>query len=161
MRRWLSAALIALFLVTACGKAKSQQQQAQDWITKVGSDARSIQELVQQVQTATRTAAATTTPATLQGLANVAQTAHDALATYKSEYALSGVSGQVGNAVLGVFAAVNDLKNAMGGIVAYTGDPNPATAAKMTSQYQSAVQEWNSAVDTIWTAAGQDNPPDL
>lgn len=116
---------------------------------------------MQHVQSAAQDTATSATPDNIQTLALLAQQAHDNLNAGISGYALSGSSGPVGDAILNAYGAVNDLKNAMGGIVAYTGDPNPATAAKMTTQYRSAVQEWDTAIDTIWSAAGQDNPPDL
>jgi hypothetical protein len=53
----------------------------------------------------------------------------------------------------------NDLKNSMGALVAYTGDPNSATLAHFNSQYGSARTEWNEGVNAIW--AGEKNKPTI
>ena len=60
-----------------------------------------------------------------------------------------------------MFAAANDLKNAMGALVAYTGDPNAASLAHFSSQYQSSVAEWNDGIRTIWRLAKLKEPPVL
>ena len=58
-----------------------------------------------------------------------------------------------------LFTAANDLKNAMGAVASYTGNPNPATLAHFTTQYQNAVGEWDDSVKTIWGIAAESNPP--
>jgi len=42
----------------------------------------------------------------------------------------------------------------MGALVAYTGNPNPATLAQFATAYQNAVTEWNQSLRAVWSAAG-------
>ena len=45
-----------------------------------------------------------------------------------------------------MLVAADDMKNAMGALVAYTGDPNPATLAQFTTKYGRARDEWNTGI---------------
>ena len=51
------------------------------------------------------------------------------------------------------------LAGALHTIVAYMDDPSPAALARMTSRYEHAVAEWNSAVRTVWRVAHRSRPP--
>jgi hypothetical protein len=64
----------------------------------------------------------------------------------------SGASGAA------LYGAANDLKNSMGALVAYTGNPNPATLAQASTQYNTAVGEWNDAITTIYAGKSQTPP---
>jgi hypothetical protein len=154
------ALAVVLMLVAGCsGQGQTPAQKASGYISKHGAEALALQQDIAAVQAAMTRVIARPTTETVNALALVAQQAHDDISSGKDSFAQVGGGGDVGNAITSVYSAVNDLKNAMGGIVAFTGNPNPATQAKMTLQYQTAVQEWNDAVTTIWSTAGQDQPP--
>jgi hypothetical protein len=91
-------------------------------------------------------------------LAQLAQSAHDNIDAIRNNFAETD-SGTLGNAEIDVFSGANDLKNSMGALVAYTGNPTPASLADFTSQYGSAKAEWNRGISTIWKLARQNNPP--
>jgi glycosidase len=98
----------------------------------------------------------------LAGKPQGARNAHDNPDNVRQNFALQTTSdGALGNDETEVFAAANDLKNAMGAAVAYTGNPNAATLAQFTTKYQTAVAEWNSGVSDIWKTAGSAKPPTL
>lgn len=94
-------------------------------------------------------------------VAQDAQQAHDHLDAVRDDFATADDSGDLGKAETEVFTAANDLKNAMGALVAYTGDPNPATLAQFTTQYQTAKGEWNDGVKTIWRIARRKGAPTI
>lgn len=153
------AAAVVLLAAGCSGQGQTPAQKASGYISHHGAEALAVQQDITAVQAAMTRVVAQSSTETVNSLALVAQQAHDDLSSGKDSFAQVGGGGDVGNAITDVYSAVNDLKNAMGGIVAFTGDPNPATQAKMITQYQSAVAEWNDAVTTIWSAAGQATPP--
>jgi hypothetical protein len=94
----------------------------------------------------------------LNQLASDAEDAHDQIDQVRDSFAQTTDSS---DAQLEVFGAANDLKNAMGAIVAWTGNPNPATLAHATSQLKTAFAEWNDGVRTIWHAAHKHDAPTI
>jgi hypothetical protein len=84
-------------------------------------------------------------------LAIAAQNAYGNLDAIKSSDA--GVFSNSGDAGYEMFGALNDLKNSMGALVAYTGDPNPATLAQFNSQWQAAVSRWNDGVFKVYAGS--------
>ena len=157
------AAAAAVVLLTGCGGSSkaSPHDEAMTYISKHGDDMKHVQSDVLGVQTAIADVTASSTAESVQALADAAQAAHDDLSDGKDGFADMGSGSDVGQAVLDVYTAVNDLKNSMGGIVAFTVSPDTATEAKMTSQYGTAVAEWNSDVTTLWTAAGLTGAPTI
>jgi hypothetical protein len=116
---------------------------------------------VHVVQLAVTTAQKSSSEADVNEVARLAQEAHNSLDEARKELATTEASGELGEAQLEVFSSTNGLKNAMGAVVAYTGNPNPATLAQFTTQYHPAAEEWNNGVTTIWRLAGKSNPPTL
>ena len=74
-------------------------------------------------------------------------------------FATVSYSGEVEKAALQVFTSANSLKNAMGALVAFAGNPGAATLAHFTSQYTPAKEEWDAGVSTIWRLAHEPNAP--
>ena len=142
------------------GSSKTPKQSAQAYITSMHNDINTVQVSVQSVQAGLLILQkdGATTDAVNQ-FAQLAQQAHDSIDGVRQDFATTDVTGNLGNAKVELFTAANDLKNAMGAVVAYTGNPNPATLAHFTSQYQNAVGEWNDGVKTVWSIAGESNPP--
>jgi hypothetical protein len=131
------------------------QQHALNYIKDHGADANRVVANVMLVQIALLDLQKNPTQAKLNTLAITAQDAHDRLDAIRGNF-LAGDS----DAEALVFSGANDLKNSMGAIVTYTGDPNPATLASLTTQYKQAVFEWNTGVRSIWKAAKK-KPPTL
>jgi hypothetical protein len=84
-------------------------------------------------------------------LAIAAQNAYGNLDAIKSSDA--GVFSNSGDAGYEMFGALNDLKNSMGALVAYTGDPNPATLAQFNRQWQAAASRWNDGVFKVYAGS--------
>jgi hypothetical protein len=101
------------------------------------------------------------TKASIDQTAQDAQQAHNGIDSVRNDFADTSSNGSLDNAEVEVFGAANDLKNAMGALVSYTGDPNPATLAQFTTQYQNARGEWNAGVRAIWRMAGREHPPTI
>ena len=144
---------------TSRPNASKDEQNAAKWITAHGFDADKVQANIEDVQIRLGMAIKTPTQANVDLLAQQAQEAHDNLDAIRDDFTTTDFSGELGNAQLNAFSGANDLKNAMGALVAYTGDPTPATLAHFTSQYQNAASEWDSGVRTIWRLAHRKHPP--
>jgi len=137
------------------------EKEARSFIKEHVSDANRVQASVQAVEIGVAQAAKSETESSLDELAQLAQTAHDNLNTIRNDFASGSYSGEVEKASAQVFTSANGLKNAMGALVAYTGNPDPATLAHFTSQYMPAKEEWDEGVSAIWRLAHEANPPTL
>lgn len=165
----LSLIVLGVILVVAIstisssgGKSKTPQQNAQTYIKSMGRDMNTVQVSVQSVQAGLLILQKDgATSDAVNQFAQVAQQAHDSIDAVRQDFATGDTGGNLGNAEVELFTAANDLKNAMGAVVAYTGNPNPATLAHFTSQYQPAVAEWNDGVRGVWSIAGESKPPTL
>jgi hypothetical protein len=136
------------------------EKDARAWITDLGVDANKVQANLSVVQIAVGLAIKNSSVSNVDKLAQYAQQAHDNLDSIRQDFANTNTdSGAVGDAELAAFSGANDLKNSMGALVAYTGDPNPATLASFTTQYKKARGEWNYGVRTIWRMAHKQHPP--
>lgn len=94
--------------------------------------------------------------------AQAAQDAHDRLDQIRNDFALnsdSDTSTARGNAELEVFSAANDLKNAMGQMVAVLSSNTLGSAVKFKSQYVQAADEWNAGVKTLYRLAHRRGAP--
>jgi hypothetical protein len=139
------------------------EKEARTWIREHGVSAEYVAGIVRIVQTGVNKTAPSGSEAesALYELAQVAQKAHDQIDEVRNNFATTETNGAVGKAAVEVFTAANELKNAMGAIVAYTGNPNPATLAHFTSQYTPAREEWNEGVKAIWSLAHKSKPPTI
>jgi zinc-ribbon domain len=136
------------------------EKNARAWIQQLYSDSNKVTANVQVVQIQVGLTAKNATVANIDKLAQYAQQAHDNLDAIRNDFALTNQdSGTLGNAELSAFSGANDLKNSMGALVAYTGNPNAATLASFTTQYNKARGEWNYGVRTIWRIAHRKHPP--
>jgi hypothetical protein len=131
---------------------------ARSYILDHRSDINTVQVSVQSVQAGVAIAQKSPSIDVINQLAQLAQQAHDNLDAVRNDFASSD-GGALGDAELEVFSAANDLKNSMGALVAYTGNPNPATLAQFTSQYQAGLSEWNQGIRAIWRIAHRTKPP--
>ncbi len=90
------------------------------------------------------------TAANAENLARVADEAHTRLTNMKDTIAVDG-NDHASLAVAGeLYGAVNDLKNSMGAIGTFLANPNPTTVASFTNQFDTAVNEWNTAVADLY-----------
>lgn len=121
--------------------------------TKLDTDANQVANNVLLVQAAVQSATASPTQAAVNQLAQTAQFAHDTISNLRSAIAIDGGTGAAD-----LYGAADDLKNSMGALVAYTGNPNPATLAHFTSQYNTAVTNWNVAVRAHYAGTSQTPP---
>ena len=151
--------IVAVIAAVSGGSSRTPKQSAQGYIKSMSNDINRVQASVQDVQLAVALVSKSATTDNVNQLAQVAQQAHDGIDSIRTDFATSDTSGNLGNAEVELFTAANDLKNAMGAVVAYTGNPNPATLAHFTTQYQNAVSEWDDGVKTVWSIAGESNPP--
>lgn len=143
--------------------AESQsEKEARAWINEHRVDAEHVVGLLAIVQVALHEGEKHEAgESSLDAITQAAQGAHDQINEIRSDFASGETSGALEHAALEVFSAANELKNAMGAMVAYTGNPNPATLAHFTSQYTPAREEWNEGVKTIWRLAHESHPPTI
>jgi zinc-ribbon domain len=170
---WLIGIVVAIIIVAAAATAGNKsssstptaspampqsENEAQAFIKEHVSDANSVVASVEAAEIAVAEASRSETEANLDKLAQVAQTAHNELNAIRKDFG-GDYSGEVEKAARQVFESANGLKKSMGALVAYTGNPNPATLAHFTSQYTPAKEEWDAGVSTIWRLAHEPNPP--
>lgn len=86
-------------------------------------------------------------------LAKVAQEAHNEIDGFRQELFKPEGNKKLSEATFELSEGANELKNAMGGLVAYTGNPNPATLAHFSTQLEAAKGKWNEGVEAIWGIA--------
>jgi hypothetical protein len=93
------------------------------------------------------------TGAVINEIAKVAQESHDQIDGFREELFKTGGDKKLSEATFELSEGANELKNSMGALVAYTGNPNPATLAHFTVQLGAAQSKWNQAVDEVWEIA--------
>jgi hypothetical protein len=94
-------------------------------------------------------------------LAKNAQSAHNGIDEVRSELYKVGGNNELSSATLIMQEGANELKNAMGALVAYTGNPNPASLAHLSTQLESGKNKWNEGAETVWRIAGESGVPKL
>lgn len=146
---------------SAAASLPADEQQARSYISAHGSDAYEVKASVADVELAIGAVGRAATTANVDQLAQQAQTAHDNIDNVRTDFAGSFGTDTLGTAELNAFSGANDLKNAMGALVAYVGDPTAATRAHFTTQFEHAKGEWNSAVRIIWRLARRSHPPTI
>jgi hypothetical protein len=139
------------------GTSTSPQKEAQEYISQkshaINIGRVDYEHVAALVGLATKAGNETTT--VVDELAKVAQEAHNEIDGFRQELFKSGGNEKLSDATLQLSEGANELKNAMGAIVAYTGNPNPATLAHVSTQLEGAKAKWNEGVDEIWTIAGE------
>lgn len=137
--------------------------QAARWVKNEASAAQYVQVEVSSIKVEIALASGgQATQSDIDQLAIDAQTVHDNLDNARSGFAMAADgTGQIQNLENEAYSGVNDLKNSMGALVAYSGDPNAATLAHFVGQYQQGVGEWDESVQGLYSAAGQSNPPTI
>lgn len=135
------------------------EQEARAYISNHGPDINRVQANVLVAELAVAAVVKSRTQANVNQLAQEAQTAHDNIDNIRDDFATdSSDPGELGNAELNAFSGANDLKNAMGALVAYTGNPNAATLAQFTTQFSRAKAEWNSGMRVIYRLSHRSFP---
>ena len=133
---------------------------ARSYIEGHAHDINTVQVSVQAVQAGVGIAEKDPTFEVVSQLAQIAQDSHDRLDEVRKDFARDATfDGDLGNAESEIFDAANALKNSMGAVVAYTGNPNPATLAHFSSQYQPAVAEWNHGIRALYRIARKHHAP--
>lgn len=94
-------------------------------------------------------------------LASDAEKAHDGINEVRNELYKLGGNEELSNATLALQEGANELKNAMGALVAYTGNPNPASLAHLNSQYEKGKEKWNEGAEKVWSIAKESGAPKL
>jgi hypothetical protein len=127
------------------------------WIKEHRVEAEEVQSIVQSVQAAVGKAMKEGSAGNLDEVATVAQEAHNKVNELREGFNAADDSNEVdASASVEVMEGANELKNSMGALVEYTGNPNPATLAHFTTQYNSGKEKWNEGVSTLWERAPTD-----
>lgn len=158
--------LIIVIALVSLGGGKSKSKSvgssprivARVYVRSHAADAYRVKAMVANVQDAVGLVKQSPTTVNVGRLAQVAQTAHDGIDNLRTNFTYSD-KGALGQAEGNVLLGADDLKNAMGAMVAYAGNPNPATLAHLTIQYGVAASEWNDGVRVIWRIARRAHPP--
>jgi hypothetical protein len=137
------------------GKGSSPEKEAREYISQkshVINDGRVDYEHVEDL-VGLATKAGNESSTVIDELAKVAQESHNEIEGFRQELFKSGGNEKLSDATLELQEGANELKNAMGALVAYTGNPNPATLAHFTTQLEAAKSKWNEGAEAIWGIA--------
>jgi outer membrane murein-binding lipoprotein Lpp len=148
--RVIAAGIVGLLLLAGCTSANVHAG------SKLDTDLQYIAGQVGLVQSAITDYISTPNQANLDQMAQAAQMAHDQINQWKDNI---GIDGNSNSHALDAQVAAGDLKNAMGALVAYSGNPNAATLASLTTQFDGAVGEWNSAITALYAHVKSSEPP--
>jgi hypothetical protein len=170
MRIWALLAPIALTgILAGCGSSESSssgslsgaQSEAQAYITGKEHTINLGRVDYEHVVALAALAEKHSSTEVIDEIAKVAQEAHDQIDGFREELFKTEGDKKLSEATFALSEAAGELKNAMGALVAYTGNPNPATLAHFGVQVQGAQGKWNQAVDEIWEIAHEHNAPRL
>jgi hypothetical protein len=137
------------------------ESEARAYIEEHGDDAKRVAVNVEIVQLQVGRLAKSETETLVNELAQSAREAHDNLDSLRNNFASGSYDGEVEQAAVKIFSSADSLKNAMGAMVAYTGNPNPATLAHFSTQYTPAKGEWNEGISAMWRLAHKSHPPTI
>lgn len=122
----------------------------------LNTQAKQVASTVTDVLTLVTEGEQTPPQATADQVAQGAQEAHDILNNLKANE--PDAFSHSGDAGYRMYDALNGLKNSMGALVTYLGNPNPATLASFKTQYAQAKDEWNAAVQVVYAKSSQPKP---
>jgi hypothetical protein len=142
-------------LAAGAGKGRPPAASVAAYIRSTGAAATSVQAAASGLQAAVGRTAKTPSKASLARLGELASTAYRSINGLGRAFATRAATGTVGDAEVEVFTATRDLARSIAGIVAFTNDTRSATLSGVTSEFDSAVGEWNDGVRVIWSAAGR------
>jgi hypothetical protein len=162
----LPASLIATALALgtlalgACGSS-SPQSLASAFIGEHRQQAERVREGAVAANSALAALARPPTPPQLSALARAAQRGHDLIAREHGEWvsAEGGAEETLSLAEIEADVGANEMRDALGGLVAYAAHPDAVTLARYEAKLRVGREKWNEAVGQLWHLGGASNPP--
>jgi Mce-associated membrane protein len=142
-------------LAAGAGKGRPPAASVAAYIRSTGAAATSVQAAASGLEAAVGKTTETPSDGSLARLGERARTAYRSIDPLGRAFATRAATGAVGDAEVEVYTARRDLAQSIAGLVAFTDDTRSATLAGVTSQFESAVGEWNDGIRVIWSAAGR------
>ena len=138
----------------AVAATSATEKSARAWISKDFHDANAVQADVESAMADIALVGSHATMADEAEIVQQAQSGHDDIDGRRSNfYTNTGDSGLLGDGEAAVAVGANELKNAMGALVAYLGNSTPVTLASFQTQYQKGQNDWNEGLTTIYRIA--------
>lgn len=162
MKIRLLAVLALAATLTACSSSRGGNHSGNDAANFIGplkQNAAAAAQDTDALLTETAAVIAAGDVADLYTVAADAKALHDHLADFRSQ--AMGAPGSYKTEQMEFVDAENELKNAAGSVLTWTGDPNPETSAQWQTQMGTAVHDWNAAVTQLWSAAGAGAAPTI
>jgi hypothetical protein len=145
-------AAMATITIVGCGGSNSPVTDAKTYVRTIGPDAAQVE--TYQIKVGLDILNNDPT-----GLAQDAQAAHDASVNVKTDIIGAGNNvsdnNRLGTAELQMDDAINELKNGMGAVVAFTENPDAGTLGAANSTSGQGITDWDRAATVLWTMAGQ------
>ena len=156
------AALALALVLGACGSS-SPQSQASTFIAEHHQQSQVVTEGATDADSALAALSSPPTHEQLSALALAAQRGHDLIARAHGEWvtAEGGAEETLSLAEIEADVGANEMRDALGGLVAYTRHPDAATLARYRAQLKGGGEKWNEAIGQIWHLGGSSNPPML
>ncbi len=147
-------AAMATIAIAGCGGSGNSASDAKTYVRTISADAAQVQ--AYQVKVGLDILHNDPT-----ALAQDAQTAHDDFVNVKTDITAAGANvadnSRLGNAEYQMDNAINELKNAMGALVAFAENPDAGTLGVAKSQLDRGITDWDQAATVLWTMAGQES----
>lgn len=162
----LVVVIVIIVAVVAGGKSKSHSSAASEagsYIKAKGARIdiinATVSDVLVQLGKVIKNGGSSTTE--VDEMATEAQKAHDRVNELRSELFQAEGNEELSHASLAIEEGANELKNAMGALVAYAGNPNPATLAHLNAQFEKGKEKWDEGVETVWRIAKKGEAPKL
>jgi hypothetical protein len=160
-RQPLHAALVVTLLALAGCGSSSPQGQASSFVAEHQQQALLVRQGALAANAALARLADPPTAAQLSALAHSAQRGHDLIANAHDEWvtAEGGAEETLSSAEIEADDGANEMRDALGGLVAYAGRPAAGTLARYEAQLRSGREKWDEGVRQIWHLGSRPDPP--
>lgn len=152
------SAVMARIAIAGCGGSGSSASDAKTYVRTISIDASQVAPYAIRI-------GQDILDNNLAGLAQDARTAHDGFVDVKTDIIGAGNNvsdnDRLGTAELQLDDAINELRNAMRALVAFTENPNSGTLGVASAMLDRGIADWDQATTVLWTMAGRANeiPP--
>jgi len=156
--------VIIIAVASGGGKSKSPEAEAKEYIKEKSVRIHTVSASVEDVEVALglvikKGSGASQTE--IDELATDAQKAHDGINEVRNELFKTGGKEELSDATLNIQEGANELKNAMGALVAYAGNSNAATLAHLNAEFEKGKEKWDEGVERVWSVAHESGAPKL
>lgn len=154
---WAIVAVIVVIVIISNATRSSPSTADASYIGSHQQDFQIVTAGISNVQTEVGLLASGSSSGDINQLASSAEELHGSFDNVHTDL----LSDNSSSGVIEVWTASGELRDSMADLAAYTGNPNPATLARFTTNYDHAAANWNQGVDDLWASAHEKMPPTI